>query len=427
MNFTELDLNDDLLDGLDAMNFVTCTPIQEQAIPLILEGRDLLGSAQTGTGKTAAYLLPLLELLSRGGSPESKVNALILLPTRELVQQVDQLLAGFAFYTDISWIAVYGGNDGVVFGQQERALKTGGDIVVASPGRLLSHLRITGVDLSAVEYLVLDEADRMLDIGFYDDIMEIISHLPQKRQTLMFSATFPPDVEKLARQTLRQPADVKIAVSKPAEGILQGVYLLQEAQKIPLVISLFEKQLRGKSLIFAASKQKVKELYRLLQKSSVKVAQMHSDLTQAERTQVMLDFKNNKLQILVATDVVARGIDIDDIEMVINYDVPFQEEDYVHRVGRTARAGAKGEAITLVTAREKVRLNRLEQFLGKTITRYALPESVALLAQKEEKVSTVKKRHSSRPHRNGNKSSRNSAPNASGARPQRNSQKRETS
>lgn len=394
MEFTDLDLNDDILDGLDAMNFVTCTPIQERAIPLILEGRDLLGSAQTGTGKTAAYLLPILEKLSRKTSPENKVNALILLPTRELVQQVDQLLGGFAFYSDISWIAVYGGNDGRAFGQQERALKQGGDIAIASPGRLLSLIRIGGVDLSAIEYLVLDEADRMLDIGFYDDIMEIISHLPKKRQTLMFSATFPTDVEKLARKVLNNPAEVKIAVSKPAEGISQGIYLLQEVQKIPLIISLFKKQKRGKSIVFLSSKDKVKELYKHLLKMGIAVAQMHSDLTQPERTQVMLDFKNDKIQILVATDVVARGIDIDDIEMVINYDVPFQNEDYVHRVGRTARAGAKGEAITLVTPKDRFRLDKLERFLGNIIIRHPLPEDVMFLADPVEDVPSEKRRYS---------------------------------
>lgn len=394
MEFTDLDLNDDILDGLDAMNFVTCTPIQERAIPLILEGRDLLGSAQTGTGKTAAYLLPILEKLLRKTSPENKVNALILLPTRELVQQVDQLLGGFAFYSDISWIAVYGGNDGRAFGQQERALKQGGDIAIASPGRLLSLIRIGGVDLSAIEFLVLDEADRMLDIGFYDDIMEIISHLPKKRQTLMFSATFPTDVEKLARKVLNNPAEVKIAVSKPAEGISQGIYLLQEVQKIPLIISLFKKQKRGKSIVFLSSKDKVKELYKHLLKMGIAVAQMHSDLTQPERTQVMLDFKNDKIQILVATDVVARGIDIDDIEMVINYDVPFQNEDYVHRVGRTARAGAKGEAITLVTPKDRFRLDKLERFLGNIIIRHPLPEDVMLLADPVEDVPSEKRRYS---------------------------------
>ncbi|MBP7965681.1 MAG: DEAD/DEAH box helicase [Paludibacteraceae bacterium] len=386
MRFEELDLNDDLLDALYDMRFETCTPIQELSIPKILAGEDLLASAQTGTGKTAAYLLPLLEKLSRGGQAEHKVNALILVPTRELAQQVDQLLEGFAYYSDVSWIAVSGGNDGVAFGQQQRALEKGGDIIVATPGRLLSHLRFCDANLSGVECLVLDEADRMLDIGFYDDIIEIIGHLPKTRQTLMFSATFPADVEKLARTVLTNPAEVKIAVSKPADGITQGVYLLQDTQKIPLIMSLFSDKSVGKTLIFASSKDKVRELFHQLKRLKVSVAQMHSDLEQVDRTQVMLDFKNNKIQVLVATDVVSRGIDIDDIEMVINFDAPTQAEDYVHRIGRTARAGAKGTGLTFVSPRDRMRFDKIEKFIEKKIERRILPEAVAKLAASVEDV-----------------------------------------
>ena len=394
MFFDELDINDDLLDALDIMNFVECTPIQERAIPLVLEGHDLLASAQTGTGKTAAYLLPVLELLSRGGSPENKVNALVLVPTRELAQQVDQLLAGFAYYQDTTWIAIYGGNDGVAFAQQQRALEQGGDIAIATPGRLLSLLRHCKVDLSHVDFLILDEADRMLDIGFYDDIMEIISYLPKERQTLMFSATFPKEVEKLARQALRNPAEVKIAVSKPAEGITQSVYILHEEQKLPLLLQITDNRVQitdnsqfstlnsqfNKGIIFASSKDKVRDLYHSLRRLGVKVAQIHSDLENAERTQTLLNFKNNKIQLLVATDVVSRGIDIDDIEFVINYDVPAQPEDYVHRIGRTARAGARGEGITFVTPKDKPRLDKIEKLLEKTIQRSQLPAEIASLA-----------------------------------------------
>ncbi len=379
MYFDELDLNDNILDGLDAMNFEQCTPIQEQAIPVILEGNDLLASAQTGTGKTAAYLLPLLELLSRGKKDNSKVNALILMPTRELAQQVDQLLEGFAYYEDTSWIAVYGGNDGIAFSQQQKALQTGGDIAIATPGRLLSHLRIGGADLSGIEYLILDEADRMLDIGFYDDIMEIIKHLPAKRQTLMFSATFPAEVERLAKQILTNPVEVKLAVSKPADGIHQGIYLLQESQKNALVKELFKEQ-KHKSIIFSSSKDKVFNIYCALKSLGLTVAQMHSGLEQKQRTQVMLDFKNNKLQALVATDIVSRGIDIDDVAMVINYDVPKQCEDYVHRIGRTARAGAEGLGITFVCPKDRHLFDRIEKFLEKTIERLPLPENVAAMA-----------------------------------------------
>lgn len=377
MYFDELDINDDILDALDDMNFVECTPIQEQAIPVVLDGRDLLASAQTGTGKTAAYLLPLLELLSRGGSNADKVNALILVPTRELAQQVDQLLGGFAYYLNISWIAVYGGNDGVAFAQQQRAFAQGGDIVVATPGRLLSLIRSSKVDLSGIDYLILDEADRMLDIGFYDDIMEIIRQLPEKRQNLMFSATFPKDVEKLARKVLKNPEEIKISVSKPADGITQGVYIVHENQKIDLVTSLFAETSYSKAIIFLSSKDKVKELYNTLRRRRLSVAQIHSDLDNATRSQVLLDFKNNKFHILVATDVVSRGIDIDDIELVINYDAPQQPEDYVHRVGRTARAGAKGMAIMFISPRDKLRLAKIEKFIDRKIERLPLPENLS--------------------------------------------------
>ena len=417
MFFDELDLNDDLLDALDIMNFVECTPVQERAIPLVLEGRDLLASAQTGTGKTAAYLLPVLELLSRGGSPENKVNALVLVPTRELAQQVDQLLAGFAYYQeDTTWIAIYGGNDGVAFAQQQRALEQGGDIAIATPGRLLSLLRHCKIDFSQVDFLILDEADRMLDIGFYDDIMEIISYLPKERQTLMFSATFPAEVERLARQVLRNPAEVKIAVSKPAEGITQKVYILHEEQKLPLLLQITDNRVQStdnsqfstlnsqfnKGIIFASSKEKVRDLYQSLRRMGVKVAQIHSDLENAERTQTLLDFKNNKIQLLVATDVVSRGIDIDDIQFVVNYDVPAQPEDYVHRIGRTARAGALGEGITFVTPKDKSRLDKIEKLLERKIERCALPNDVAELAPAidEDKIQLPeKKKHKYYKHR----------------------------
>ena len=417
MFFDELDLNDDLLDALDIMNFVECTPVQERAIPLVLEGRDLLASAQTGTGKTAAYLLPVLELLSRGGSPENKVNALVLVPTRELAQQVDQLLAGFAYYQeDTTWIAIYGGNDGVAFAQQQRALEQGGDIAIATPGRLLSLLRHCKIDFSQVDFLILDEADRMLDIGFYDDIMEIISYLPKKRQTLMFSATFPKEVEKLARQVLHNPAEVKIAVSKPAEGITQSVYILHEEQKLPLLLQITDNRVQStdnsqfstlnsqfnKGIIFASSKDKVRDLYHSLRRLGVKVSQIHSDLENAERTQTLLNFKNNKIQLLVATDVVSRGIDIDDIQFVVNYDVPAQPEDYVHRIGRTARAGALGEGITFVTPKDKPRLDKIEKLLERKIERCALPNDVAELAPAidEDKIQLPeKKKHKYYKHR----------------------------
>ena len=408
MYFDELDLNDNILDGLDAMNFEKCTPIQEKAIPIILEGHDILASAQTGTGKTAAYILPLLELLSRGKKDSSKVNALILMPTRELAQQVDQLLEGFAYYENTSWIAIYGGNDGIAFAQQQKALQTGGDIAIATPGRLLSHIRIGGVDLSGIEYLILDEADRMLDIGFYDDIIEIIKHLPKKHQTLMFSATFPKDVERLAKQILINPIEIKLAVSKPADGIHQGVYLLHETQKKDLIKELFKTQTR-KSIIFSSSKEKVFHIYCALKNMGLNVAQMHSGLEQKQRTQVMLDFKNNKLQALVATNIVSRGIDIDDVAMVINYDVPKQSEDYVHRIGRTARAGAEGLGITFVTQKDRILFDRIETFLGKTIERLPLPNEIAKMAPPilDEKAKPKEKKKFYKKRKTRNRKKRN--------------------
>lgn len=428
MKFYELDINDDLLDGLDAMNFVDCTPVQERAIPLALEGYDLLASAQTGTGKTAAYLIPVLEQLSRYTHDENKVNALILVPTRELALQVNQLIEGFAFYQDTSWIAVYGGNDGIAFSQQERALTQGCDIVVATPGRLLSLLRMKEIDFSGIDYLVLDEADRMLDIGFYDDIMEIISHLPSGRQTLMFSATFPKEVEKLAREVLFNPKEVKIAVSRPADNIRQSVALIAETSKIDYIKHLFNDRQRGKSIIFVSSKDKTKEVYRTLIRQKLNAAQMHSDLNQSERSKVMLDFKNGKVDILVATDVVSRGIDIEDIALVINYDMPAQSEDYVHRVGRTARAGADGEAITLVSPNDHLRLRRLEKFLEKQIPRAVLPEGIQGTGEPDIQEGRKGRRHSKGNQEHSDHRQRHSHnPNDGGKREQRNHSQNQTS
>ncbi len=363
LKFEELDLNYDILDALYDMRFDDCTPIQEQAIPIALEGHDILASAQTGTGKTAAFLLPILEMLDRKGSADNSVNALILMPTRELVQQVDQMLEGFAYYQDTTWVPIFGGGDGINFAQQQRALQKGGDIAIATPGRLLSLLRMGGIDLSKVEYLVLDEADRMLDIGFFDDIMEIVSHLPKDRQSLMFSATFPDDVAKLAKKILYNPKEIRIAVSKPAEAIAQYVCNVAEEQKVELLSKIL-KDRDGKSVIFFSSKDKVKRTYKEIAQSKMRVVQIHADLTQEERTQALLDFKNGKVDVLLATDLVARGIDVDGIDLVVNFDVPFHFEDYVHRIGRTARAGAKGEAIMFVSNRDKGKLRDFERNLS---------------------------------------------------------------
>jgi len=373
MKFSELPFNDDILDALYDMNFEDCTPIQEQAMPLILEGRDLIGVAQTGTGKTASFLLPVLERISAGDMDEDAINCLIMAPTRELAMQIDQQLEGFSYYMDIHSVAVYGGNDGAEFARQKKGLKTGADIVIATPGRLISHINIGNVDLSKVSVLILDEADRMLDMGFFDDIMKIVNETPKSRQTVMFSATMPPKIQKLAKNILTNPANVTIAVSRPADGIKQTACVCYETQKLGILKAIFKKEKPERTLIFASSKLKVKELARSLRQCHYNVGEMHSDLDQAKREDVMLGFKSGRIELLVATDIVARGIDIDDIRMVINYDVPHEAEDYVHRIGRTARAGAEGMAITFVNEKECGKFRRIEKFLGKEVEKMAIP------------------------------------------------------
>lgn len=380
MTFEELDLEEELLDGLWDMNFRTCTPIQEQAIPVLLDGRDILGCAQTGTGKTAAYLLPILNHLLQDknqGDSTDAIHAVIMVPTRELAQQIDQQIEGFAYYVPLSSVAVYGGNDGLVWAQQKKGLDAGADIIIATPGRLLSYIKLGLIDLSCVNHFVLDEADRMLDMGFIDDIMQVIKELPVQRQTMLFSATMPPKIRELTRKILRNPVEVRLAVSKPNENIAQTAYICYEAQKPALIQHLFGDSLSGeKVLIFASSKLKVKELTRILKRMNFNVLEMHSDLEQARRDEVMLQFKVGQTAILVATDIVSRGIDIDDIALVINYDVPHDPEDYVHRIGRTARAGEKGRAVTFVSQEDQYRFGLIERFLEKEIDKTALPEAL---------------------------------------------------
>lgn len=373
MDFYDLDLEDCVLDALDAMNFQTCTPVQEHTIPVILDGHDLIGVAQTGTGKTAAYLLPVISMLSQGGYPEKKINCLIMSPTRELAQQIDQAMEGFSYFVPVSSVAVYGGNDGIRYAQELRSMEMGADIVIATPGRLISHLSLGNVDLSQVSFFILDEADRMLDMGFYDDIMQIVKHLPKDRQTIMFSATMPQEIQKLAKTILNDPVEVKLAVSKPAEKIRQSAYICYEVQKLKLIEHLFKGTKPERVIIFAGSKMKVKEVTKALKRLKMDVAEMHSDLTQAERDEVMHKFKNNHVAILVATDIVARGIDIDDITMVINYDVPHDAEDYVHRIGRTARANRDGRAITFVSQDEQRSFRFIEKFLEKEVEKEPVP------------------------------------------------------
>ncbi len=376
MKFYDLPLNDNVLDALDAMHFEDCTPIQEQAIPVILEGRDLIGVAQTGTGKTAAYLLPILNRLSEEEHPDDAINCVIMAPTRELAQQIDQQMEGFSYFLPVSSVAVYGGNDGVLFEQQKKGLTLGADVVIATPGRLIAHLNLGYVDLSKVSYFILDEADRMLDMGFYDDIMQIVKHLPAQRQTIMFSATMPTKIQQLAKNILNNPAEVKLAVSKPADKILQAAYVCYENQKLGIVRSLFCDEVPERVIIFASSKLKVKEVTRALKQMKLNVDEMHSDLEQAQRDEVMHAFKAGRINVLVATDIVARGIDIDDIRLVINFDVPHDCEDYVHRIGRTARAGCDGVAITFVSEKEQTSFRTIEKFLEKDIYKIPLPPEV---------------------------------------------------
>ena len=376
MKFRETGFNHDIMRGLEAMNFVEMTPVQEETIPVILEGRDLIGCAQTGTGKTAAYTLPLLNRLVEEGNPDNHVKTLIVVPTRELAQQIDQQFEGFAYFLPVSHTVVYGGGDGRGWDIQKQGMVMGAEIVIATPGRLIAHLQNSGIDLSHVKYLVLDEADRMLDMGFFDDIMTIVKQLPTERQTLMFSATLPPKIRQLARQILKNPAEINIAVSKPNEAIEQSAYICREDQKMGLIGQLFPQPEGSRTIIFSSSKQKVKNLAFALKRMQLNVAAMHSDLEQAQREAVMLDFRNGKVNILVATDVVSRGIDIDGIGLILNYDVPHDPEDYIHRIGRTARADATGTAITFVGNAEQGKFHRIEQLIEREIPKVALPESV---------------------------------------------------
>ena len=373
MKFSELPLNDSVLDALDAMRFEECTPIQEKSIPVILEGRDLIAVAQTGTGKTAAYLLPVLNRLSEGNYPEDAINCIVMAPTRELAQQIDQQMEGFSYFMPVSSVAVYGGNDGILFEQQKKGLTLGTDVVIATPGRLIAHLNLGYVDLSKVSYFILDEADRMLDMGFYDDIMQIVKYLPKNRQTIMFSATMPTKIQQLANNILNNPVEVKLAVSKPADKIIQAAYVCYENQKLGIIRSLFTDEVPERVIIFASSKIKVKEVAKALKQMKLNVGEMHSDLEQAQREAVMHEFKAGRVNILVATDIVARGIDIDDIRLVINFDVPHDCEDYVHRIGRTARANNDGVAITFVSEKEQTNFHTIEKFLEKDIYKIPVP------------------------------------------------------
>lgn len=390
MDFYDLDLDDATLDALDAMRFEKCSPIQEAAIPVILEGKDVIGVAQTGTGKTAAYLLPILSQLNKGTYPADHVNCVIMAPTRELAQQIDKAMEGFSYFMNVSSVAIYGGNDGVRYEQEKRGLAKGADIVIATPGRLISHMSLGNVDFSKVSFFVLDEADRMLDMGFSEDILQIEKCLPKQRQTILFSATMPDKIVSLAKKIMNNPVEIKLAVSKPAEKIDQGAYLCRETEKIAIVKHIFKQIPPERVIVFASSKMKVKDLNIALQRRGYNSAAMHSDLEQKQRDETMNDFKANRTAILVATDIVARGIDIDDIQMVINFDVPHDAEDYVHRIGRTARANRTGQAITLVSEKDYSKFRGIEKFLGRDIAVKENPEGC--ITEEEFKKSAAESR-----------------------------------
>lgn len=408
MRFDEILTNDDVLDGLWDMHFDECTPVQEATIPLVMEGRDMIACAQTGTGKTAAYLLPVINRLADGGFPEDAVNCVIMAPTRELAQQIDRQLQGFAYFMPVSGTAIYGGTDGITYEQQRKSLKMGTDIVIATPGRLLAHLSMGYVDLSKVSFFILDEADRMLDMGFYDDIMQIWSHIPKTAQILMFSATMPPKIRMMASKILKEPAEVSLAVSKPADNVRQGAFICYENQKLPVLKDMFKDNPPQRVIIFASSKLKVKKLAAELRKLKYRIGEMHSDLEQAVRDNVMLDFKAGKTNVIVATDIISRGIDIDDIEMVINYDVPREAEDYIHRIGRTARANRKGEAVTFATPEDFMRLRRIEKLLENEVPKLKVPQEMGEVPDYDKSKKPVRKK----PYRHSRKKcsgSRNSA------------------
>ncbi len=408
MYFDELDLNDNVLDALYDMRFDTCTPVQEKCIPEILEGHDVLGVAQTGTGKTAAYLLPVLSKLDDGGYPKDAINCVIMSPTRELAQQIDQAMQGFGYYLqDVSSVAVYGGNDGNRYDQELKSLRMGADVVIATPGRLITHISLGNVDLSKVSFFILDEADRMLDMGFSEDINTIASKLPKTCQTIMFSATMPEKIEELAKALLKDPVEIKLAVSKPAEKIKQEAYVCYETQKMTIIKDIFKAGDMKRVIVFSGSKMKVKQLAAALQQIGINCGAMHSDLEQAERDDVMFKFKSGQFDVLVATDIVARGIDIDDIEMVINYDVPHDTEDYVHRIGRTARANRDGRAITFVNEEDQYWFQQIEKFLEKVVEKMPLPEGCGE-GPEYIKLNKPSKRNNSRKGKGGKQGRNNS-------------------
>jgi ATP-dependent RNA helicase RhlE len=375
LKFTEFNLDERILEAIELLGYENATPVQEKVIPPIMQGKDILASAQTGTGKTAAFLLPVMHRLVSESHSEHHINALIIVPTRELAIQIERNLDGMSYYTNLSSIAVYGGNDGMSFEQEKKALSSGADIVICTPGRMIAHLNMGYVKLEDLKYLILDEADRMLDMGFNADIEKINGYTPKDKQVLLFSATMPPEIRKLARVMLREPEEVNIAISRPPDKIKQRAMSIYEGQKLPVIQDVLTQNKELKSiLVFCSRKDSVKDLTRALKKAGLNADQIHSDLEQAQREQVLHAFATRKLRILVATDILSRGIDIDNIELVINYDVPNDGEDYVHRIGRTARAENLGSALTLITPAEQRKFSSIEYLIGKEVEKMPVPE-----------------------------------------------------
>lgn len=375
MKFTELNLSSEILEALDHMGFTDATPIQEKAIPLILENRDLIACAQTGTGKTAAFILPILNKMV--GKENSFIDTLIVVPTRELALQIEQEIQGLSYFVSVGSMAIYGGGDGANFNEQKEALVNGRDIIVATPGKLISHLNLGYVNFKHVKHLILDEADKMLDMGFNDDLMKIISFLPKKRQNLMFSATMAPKIKLLAQKLLHSPEEIVLSLSKPAAGITQGVYLAFDTQKEALLKHILEEKKEYESIIvFTSAKEKVSQIARYLSRNGIKAKGISSNLNQEEREEVLLGFRSRRIRVLVATDVMSRGIDIKEINMVVNFDAPRDAEDYVHRIGRTARANTKGEAITLINPKDMPKLAKIQRLIEMEVPQYTMPEEL---------------------------------------------------
>ncbi len=401
----------EILYGVQDLGYTDCTPIQAQAIPIILDGKDLIGCAQTGTGKTAAFVIPILQHIQN--NPSKQIKALVIVPTRELAKQIDELIDGLAYHSPVRSVAIYGGGKSDDWSIQQNAIKKGADILIATPGRLIAHMQLGYVDLSHLSFLVLDEADKMLDMGFYEDIMGIIAKTPKERQTLMFSATMPPTIRKLAKEILKEPEEISIKVSLPAEKIRQFIYLAHDTQKTALLEQIFSHKEVGMMILFTSRKRFVNDIVKALRKLGFQAEGIHSDKEQSERESILNDFKNGKIQILVATDILSRGIDVDGVTHVVNFDCPQDPEDYVHRIGRTARAAAEGEAYTFVNVEDLRKLQRIEQMIGRTLPRLPLPE--ALGAGPSETDKPAPKNHSSnkggfrKPNSNGAQSAHNAS------------------